>query len=341
MKIVFIDMGSPVIYNDNIFTRTGLGATTTNLVLVAEGLAKRGYQVTCVHHQRQEREISKNGVVYTSLADCPQKPDLIVLIVVVKYKDVFNLRLKFPNVPCILWFHTIQAKTLRKYRAFILKLQATILCVSHYQKTVIETILKEKKRDWKFKKLPALAIRVIYPIILDELKSDATPVDPHKLLFLSSPHKGLSEVIRIFLLLKKQRPHYKLYVCNPGYREFPEIQNRDDIVILGSLLHARVIEELRSAFLVFYPQTKVAETFGFIFAEANAVGTPVIAHDFGAAREVLRTPEQCVDATDHQQVIDRVIAFEQKRPVVSFREEFHTRPILDEWEVLFNKLLRR
>ena len=60
-----------------------------------------------------------------------------------------------------------------------------------------------------------------------------------------------------------------------------------DVVWLGALPPAQVIEQARSALCVFMPNFLMPETFGLVFAEANAVGTPVLAHDCGAAREVL------------------------------------------------------
>src|SRR5581483_2147599 len=43
---------------------------------------------------------------------------------------------------------------------------------------------------------------------------------------------------------------------------------------------------------VFYPKFVLPETFGLVFAEASAVGTPVLTHDCGAAAEVLADPRQ-------------------------------------------------
>jgi glycosyltransferase involved in cell wall biosynthesis len=56
---------------------------------------------------------------------------------------------------------------------------------------------------------------------------------------------------------------------------------------LGTLTPAQTLEQAASALCVFMPNFVLPETFGLVFAEANAVGTPVLAHDCGAAREVL------------------------------------------------------
>ena len=41
----------------------------------------------------------------------------------------------------------------------------------------------------------------------------------------------------------------------------------------------------------------IPETFGLVFAESHAVGTPVLTHDCGAAREVLADPGQLLPVT--------------------------------------------
>ncbi len=60
------------------------------------------------------------------------------------------------------------------------------------------------------------------------------------------------------------------------------------------------MQHIRESLCVFYPQTQRCETFGLVYAESNAVGTPVLAHDFGAAREVLSSPDQLINGKKFQ-----------------------------------------
>jgi glycosyltransferase involved in cell wall biosynthesis len=105
--------------------------------------------------------------------------------------------------------------------------------------------------------------------------------------------------------------------------------------VLGRLPQQEMLKHVRSSLCVFYPQSVHPETFGLIFAEANAVGTPVLAHDFGSAGEVLGGGEQLVDATDAAAVADKVAAWRDGgRPQVRAQPQFRASAVVAEWRRL-------
>jgi glycosyltransferase involved in cell wall biosynthesis len=90
---------------------------------------------------------------------------------------------------------------------------------------------------------------------------------------------------------------------------------------------------------VFYPQARFEETVGLVFAEANAVGTPVLAHPHAAAREGLgEAPadgRQLVDARDPEAAARRLTAWwRDGRPDVSGATRFQTSRVAADWERL-------
>jgi glycosyltransferase involved in cell wall biosynthesis len=113
-------------------------------------------------------------------------------------------------------------------------------------------------------------------------------------------------------------------VADPGYWAGPSPDLPDGVVPLGPLPHRAVLRHVREAFAVFYPQARFEETFGPVFAEANAVGTPVLAHPHAVAREVLdETPadrRQLVDARDPEAAARRLTA------------RFQTSRVAADWE---------
>ena len=131
-----------------------------------------------------------------------------------------------------------------------------------------------------------LPIEIIYNPIDDDLSASDVPVDPYKLVFFSSPHKGLSVAIDAFKYIHNKNSLFKFYIANPGYQKINRI-NHSGIHWLGELSHASIIEHVRTALCVFYPNFVYPETFGLVLAESNAVGTPVLTHPVGAAEEVL------------------------------------------------------
>ena len=172
-----------------------------------------------------------------------------------------------------------------------------------------------------------------------DVSQKSAAYDPTKLIFFSASWKGLDIVLNSFKVVRQHIPGLRLYVASPGYQP-PEQWDgslTENVVFLGSLSHSSVLREVRSALCVFYPANKIPEAFGLVFAESNAVGTPVLAHPFGAAPEVL-TPEQLVDATDMHAVIERLRAWMSgSRPVVRANEEFRLSNVIRSWErVLFS-----
>lgn len=132
---------------------------------------------------------------------------------------------------------------------------------------------------------PVPPIRFIYNPIEVPAEQHG-PVDPDKLIFLSSPKKGLAYTLAVFRWLHRRWPALRLHVANPGYHA-DECSDGDGVVVLGALSRAEVLRHTAESLCVFYPSYKFPETFGLVFAESNAVGTPVLAHPVGAAREVL------------------------------------------------------
>jgi glycosyltransferase involved in cell wall biosynthesis len=49
---------------------------------------------------------------------------------------------------------------------------------------------------------------------------------------------------------------------------------------------------VRGALCTFFPNFVIPETFGLVFAESHALGTPVLTLDCGAALEVLGDPQE-------------------------------------------------
>ncbi len=156
----------------------------------------------------------------------------------------------------------------------------TVICVSNFLYRRVEAVLRNLPRS------ATVEMRTIFNPIDDALDRDGSFADPQKLVFLSSPNKGLSYSLAAFHAVRRVFPEMRLCVASPGYRQLQTIPLAN-VEWLGVLPPARAIAEARSAFCVFMPNFVLPETFGLVFAEANAVGTPVVAHDCGAAREVL------------------------------------------------------
>jgi glycosyltransferase involved in cell wall biosynthesis len=165
-----------------------------------------------------------------------------------------------------------------------------VICVSDTQRHSVEAALRWMGVGHRVSAL------TIYNPVDDELQPDGSPIDDCKLVFLSSPNKGLKFTLDAFRAVRRAMPDARLVVGNPGYKtgRIPRIAG---VEYLGPLPQHRIHAEVRTALCTFFPNFVIPETFGLVFAESRALGTPVLTHDCGAALEVLADPAQVLPVT--------------------------------------------
>jgi glycosyltransferase involved in cell wall biosynthesis len=276
--LLFFDPLCPRPYGAASLRAAGLAGTEASTLRVAGAL-----DAWIAQHNRTEQE-----------GRC-RPPDTVAhLEHVVVLRDPRALAVAarlYPGARLTLWVHdriepgSSRGRWFAAAAAELRRLQPDIVCVSDYQRAHVAATVA---------RLPGcerIAVRRIYNPVDDAVVPDGTPVDPDKLVFLSSPNKGLRLTLDAFGALRRRLPHLRLCVANPGYKSFaggaiPGVE------WLGSLPHARTLAEARSALCTFSANFVIPETFGLVFAESHAVGTPVLTHDCGAAAEVLGDPRQ-------------------------------------------------
>ena len=93
---------------------------------------------------------------------------------------------------------------------------------------------------------------------------------------------------------------------------------------------------MAGALCVFYPQTRFRETFGLIGAEANALGTPVLAPaGIGALSEVLGGGGQLLYSMNATVLVQQLEKWRGGQcPSVFQRAEFHPMTVAKHWMTL-------
>lgn len=332
-RLLIIDPVAPAAYSDHTLRTRAMGGTEATVVRVAGALA-RSRPVVVAQAARRHARRGSDGVWYVPYRHGRERgrAGIETVIVVRAHKLLPGLRRRYPDARLLLWMHCFPGRRLRPLARTAAAARATVVAVSDQHLA---------RMRWFFRRHDPLAARSldlcrIYNPIADGLAPDATRWDPDKLVFLSSPHKGLEQVFDAFRALRRRIPTLQLHVANPGYlqRRFPET---DGVVPLGTLPHDRVVRHLREALCLFYPQRTFEETFGLVFAEAHAVGTPVLAHPLGAASEVVACDRQLCDAGDIEEIYHRVERWRAgARPCPAARPEFRLRSVIDAWERLLS-----
>ena len=299
----------------------GLGGTEATVLRVAAALGSR-FEITQYQQGRSNRHLSEAGKL-RPLQDLDDAQNQAALIVINRWKVAIKLRKRHPATPIFLWLHVYPGRHNRKMAAALKAAGITVICVSETHARALAGFLGAED-------VPP--IRVIYDPLDDDLHPDATPRDPDRLLFASSPHKGLAEVFEQFAALRRDLPKLTLAVADPGYLRWDTGPVPEGVVFLGSLSHGALVRQMRRALCLFYPQTTFAETFGLVLAEANAVGTPVLVHDgLGANAEVVADAAQQVDGQDPAQILGRIQAWRRAPPQVTANPVFRLGRVAGAW----------
>lgn len=305
----------------------GLGGTEATVLRVATALGV-WFDITHFQNGRSQLHRSRSGQL-RPLQDLNDAESPAALIVINRWKVALKLRKQHPDTPIFLWLHIYPGRHNRKMGAALKAARVTVICVSKTHAKEFEAFLGAEN---------APHVGVIYNPLDDNLHPDATPRSPDRLLFASSPHKGLAEVFEQFATLHRDLPNLTLAVADPGYLRWETGPAPEGVIFLGSLSHGALIRQMRRALCLFYPQTTFAETFGLILAEANAIGTPVLVHDgLGANREIVADADQRVDGHDPAQILAHIRAWRRTPPQVAANPAFRLNIVAQEWAQLLER----
>lgn len=312
MRILFFDPCTPRPYDLNTLQTEAMGGTEATIVRLAEAMDAQ---------VEQHNRITTSGryLPAGSVKDADH-------VVCVRGAGSLNpLKARFPNAKFYLLLEDLPTRDLTDNIEGIRAVKPIIVPVSDWHLNVVKDYLGQWEHGCRIKR--------VYNPVDDDLRPDQTPVDPTKLVFFSSPHKGLAHTLKMFACLKG----YTLYIANPGYIEDYDVTKESKVVNLGPLSHRDIVNHVRTALCVFYMNYVFPETFGIVFAEANAVGTPVLTSNIGAAKEILWHPTETIDVQNVRAVMERLQSWQQgNRPKVKVRPEFRLKVVVEAWRRLFN-----
>jgi glycosyltransferase involved in cell wall biosynthesis len=292
--VLFFDPTCDRPYDTETLRRQAMGGTEATVVRVADAL-----EALVVQHNRTT----------ASGRYLPPRRDPAITHVVVNRdaRALATVRELYPNARFHLWLHDrVRPRSKRARRlaadANILRdLAVKVICVSDTQRRAVEAALR-----WMGVAESAPACTIYNPVD-DGLQPDGSPIDERKLVFLSSPNKGLKFTLDAFRAIRRAMPDMRLVVGNPGYKA-GDAARLDGVEHLGPQPQQRIHAEVRTALCTFFPNFVIPETFGLVFAESQALGTPVITHDCGAAREILGDPAQVLPVTAAKRVYEALLS---------------------------------
>lgn len=319
-SVLFIDDVCPRPYDAATLHSTSQGGTESTVTRIAEGLAERGWFTAVEQHNR----IEARGR-YWSRCDDPTS-GLSAVVCLRDPNSLYRASKHFPGAKLYLWSHDLYSEqATEQVSKAVRETASSVVCVSNFHKLQI-------RRSGYLG-----PIQVSHPPIDPAIERQPDVYDPFQLVWFSSPHKGLKQALEIFAEIYKRDSRFKFVVHNPGYFEDHKT-DQPGVIIKPPGNYFDSIESVRGSLCVFYPNMVFPETFGIVFAEAEALGTPVLTHDLGAAREVLDHPQEIMDCRNTEKVVERVLHWSRgNRPVVRVNPKFSLKKSLDSWEKILNE----
>lgn len=337
-RLIIADGFCPRPYSDRSLRNEALGGTESAVILLAETLAEQ-VEVTVLQHCRREEHVSPRGVRYlgapdwrvtASIAD----PSSVIVINSPKLLGIWARACRHADL--FLWRHNFLGNRHRAIADTLELYDATMVCVSRFQ---LEHALEHTQSVNPERAVSAASLRdraTVIPNPVEVYQQAATEYDRDRLIFCSSPHKGLSQVIRWFERAKLAIPSLTLTVANPGYMA-DQIIHRRGVTVVGALPRAELHRIIAQSLCLFYPQTSFVETFCLVAAEANALGTPVLAPAIGALPDVTAPSDQLLRDLDESTVIDCLGRWRaDERPATRLRPEYSPANVARCWHDLFD-----
>jgi glycosyltransferase involved in cell wall biosynthesis len=290
---LFFDPSCQQPYDSRTLRQQAMGGTEATVTRVADAL-----EALVAQHNRTE--------AYGRYRPPERMPEITNVVINRDSRALARVRELYPNARIYLWLHdqlrpgSKRAGWLASTADLLREVKATIVCVSDSQRLGVEAALRTMRLEG------AVQTLTIYNPIDDALAPDDSKVDLDKLVFFSSPNKGLKFTLDAFRFLRRQMPGLRLVVGNPGYKVRKSVAI-DGVEYLGPQPQARMHDEVRTALCTFFPNFVIPETFGLVFAESNALGTPVLTVDCGAAAEVIGDRNQILPVTAADRIYEKLL----------------------------------
>jgi glycosyltransferase involved in cell wall biosynthesis len=275
-RIVFLDTVSPLPYDTRSVAERAVQGTEASVMRIADCLG-----AWVMQHNR-----STAWERYLPL----QALEASHVVVIRDSNALVQARELFPHAQLHLWLHdkmrpgSKRGRRLRRAAALLRQERVSIICVS-------ETHRRDVSNTLRWAGIDGLPLCTRYNPLDPALQPDGSLIDDRQLVFFSSPNKGLAFALDAFGALRRAMPQLRLVVGNPGYKADADA-GPGGVQFLGPQPQALIHAQVRRALCTFHPNFRIPETFGLVFAESHALGTPVLTHDFGAAAEVVADPRQ-------------------------------------------------
>jgi glycosyltransferase involved in cell wall biosynthesis/ubiquinone/menaquinone biosynthesis C-methylase UbiE len=334
--IAFLDGGD---FNGSHLSNRAMGGSETALINISR-LLSRDYNVH-VYNNTTERGVFDN-VIYHNFSDGPISSDYVI---VNRFLDILG------NVPItakkvFLWAHDVSDSIAYKNLE------------THYDKLTGIIVLSEWHKQNFIEKFPFIhedKFIILRNGVSTELFSGPVDKVPGRLIYSSTPYRGLEILAEVFPEIKKRVPHATLRVFSSmklygkGYDDneyewlYDKLRSLDGVEYFGSVPQQRLAKEMLAAEVLVYPNT-YPETFCITALEAYAAKTPIVTSHYAGLKSLSEVIGDAgvflkgnpYSAEYKQSFIDAVVSILQNEQTFVWNKDFSWAKVIPDWKRLFD-----
>lgn len=275
---------SAYVWDDMVYKLRGVGGSETAAIEMANWLKKKTGRKVIVFNMRDNIYINDNGVEYRPNSMLNEYFKSFEPSVHIAWRHNF----KITNAPTYLWCHDLQTMGAETHDNFDYH-----LCLSEFHKNYVQAIqgIPEEK-----------CIITRNGINLDRFKDTTIPKNPYKIVWPSSPDRGLERAIKVVERAREVFSDLELHVYygldnlkNSGHKELmkmassieSEIKKHSWIKYHGNVQQDVLAKEMQSASVWLYPASFI-ESFCITALESLASKCYPLVRDIGALPNTLQ-----------------------------------------------------
>jgi glycosyltransferase involved in cell wall biosynthesis len=352
MSVVYlVDGYPPKPYDARTLATEPTGGTMADVIILAETLATRGHQVYVLQLDPPKDSSGKAQYVSTRPGSRLPPPDAVIYVrghflIEGGHLSPPEVRERSPSCRFVYWPHVTYpqpfatwwgdlygvwgSRKQKRLGQLLGQHQVKVVGVSAYHAETLRAAWRRLSVEWIYNPVEDVSAEF----------SDIT-YSNDRILYASSPERGLRRAIDIVARVRRERRDTRLYVATPGYpaaQRFLSAARRgykDVAIELGHLRRPELFTQMKRSLCVLQPNTSFRESFGRVYAEAHVVGTPVLTSRLGAAPETVGDAAQFLDPRDTKAAARRILEWaDGERPMVRANPAFGPHAVAERWEVL-------
>jgi glycosyltransferase involved in cell wall biosynthesis len=337
-NLVFVDTFANIDHTQ--ITGRALGASEHQMYKLVASLG-----TACFNTGNGPRTI--DGVLYDNIERAAFGSDAVILLMRSYPYTNRSLVQKLAGHDLILWVHDTPNDSLvdRSYTS-IAAAKAEVLANPRLRFVANSQLCRKQLIDYFGPEIDVGRVTVIPNTVhVDEFVKAPVTVDLSRLVYASAWVKGIEGVITLYDYIFRNDPDFHLTLMNPGYDNMERYKGLladmkrkygSRVEVLGPQSRAEFSRVVAGSLCTM--TARFSETFGCVFAESLALGTPVVADVCSGAVREFAGEEAIVDYGNPAAVLARVVALRAARPMVSLPAGYDAETVVAAWRALLANL---